>query len=446
MARGQQGGVTTGGGVDPYVQAAAGNRMQSAARKSEQSSSRAGAVQQQGMSQAHDTAMQQRQIQAAAMMQDKRAADAEAGKRQDNEFAMKRNAMDQKYWKEREDITNRAEQELQNGRLDFADKALQEDRDYQEYGKYLQMQSEAETRKTLLEMAKMQNRTGEAAQKLHSSELESLSMIEKGITRRDTATSMFAESMINNPAYTYENDYEGAPKSTDVRKEWYNIQTRDYNHNKVSRSFDKFIQEKYPDELRNFSTKLLGPHAKADLEQKLANGDIEITSLLELDGAIDANISYFDEMITKSTGEEQDYFKSESNLWRVYKSRLNQVQNSKVPIKGREKETVGMAAKREFGKLSGPPSEADRALLNSRIYEMQSEGTQEIIERLSKPLDPYGSTVNEDWLSLPYRSGKGRARLDKIINRINPEYQVPRAPEQSGEVNPIDVGGELGGY
>jgi len=168
MARGQDAPTRTGGGIDPYVQSSmqqskqlAGNRLVTAMQEK-------GATERAGIASGTQLRSQQMQSQTSLQMQaaqsaadDKRAAEAERGRREDMAFNEKMVETNQLFETKRDNLRREHELLLAQGRTQEAEKIRKERREMMLIG--LQLDKDAADRaiNTSLSVAKMMF-TGEA--------------------------------------------------------------------------------------------------------------------------------------------------------------------------------------------------------------------------------------------------------------------------------------------
>jgi len=166
MPRQQSGGVVRGGGLDPYVAAmsqqrsAQGHDMRKAAMQEQQANKR------QGM--ANDAQVAQSNIQAAAakQMQDRRAAEAEVGRREDHEYRMVENKLADTRQAERDRLLNNLAVAREQRSIDRVTELYQEVKAQERYSQISDLTSQDNTIALAKKQTGIQGKAAEGFEKI----------------------------------------------------------------------------------------------------------------------------------------------------------------------------------------------------------------------------------------------------------------------------------------
>jgi len=467
MARGQQGGVTTGGGVDPYVQAAAGNRLQQAASKAQQATSEAGATKRQAMGDAAETQRTKMQIAAAREQTAMMAAERERGRREDNEFTAMQNEALHKNEMDRTRLRDSLDTAREDKKLDLI-KSLAADLDatarVDKLNKVVGGRNNSDMAQS---MADAEGRAEEAKEKNTTAEIEALKTHEGMRQQGEVFTNSTILGMLD-PSFTYsdmadrlpdlqkqhrereratlEQTYGGDPAGRVKGKpyeEWdpEKAITR-ANDEQMMGAIDKqFIQNG----LKNVTIDMLQGEwvSRNELETLVSTGEIDASDVPAIRATLEAAKN---EMIKRAQTSRTDKDEKAGDFYTDWAGRLTQsietvrdLNKSKTPIEGKKGVTVGMEMSRGNA-WSGEWSPEEFDLERTRI---SREKRMEITEFQKRAREKPGFVMPDSGL-LTEMDRNNPAVMSRI--RQNESLVKSRMPQIYGELDPTDPAGELGGY
>ena len=447
MPRQQSGGITRGGGMDPFVAAASqqrsaqGHDMRKAAMQEQQATKR------QGM--ANDTSVAKTNYEAAAakQMQSEAAAEREIARRQDNDFATEQKTKDHEFWNERENSTREWEKSLQEGNIEEAERwRIDDDIALAEQSAQV-MAGMRDNRNMILNLGKQAQREAEVEQKLTTENLQYNKDLEARITMHGQAKTAFTSAAAVGNMFKYDAAYEGAPdleigldknfpkgyslvsklpgtkdlnklidKATSIEKGRRVDAIAAVNSQKVAKGFDSYLKLSSSN-LSDVTANTLNTKDGIDsIALQMYNGAIKAKDIAVLDASLAGMVDHMTQQESEGeTPEARQFYAAEKNKWALKKANLRKlinVKDLKMPGEGVQ-ETIGAAANRELSLVSESPD--DRELRRTAAMNMATGGKDAVLESLKNNIP--GQFEDRD-LPQRYRvGGAGRGAYDEYMNR-----------------------------
>ena len=337
MARGQDKPTVTGGGIDPYVQQSMAQNKQTAnnrllAAMQESSANKRAATAEQGANQRNTQQIQaEQEMNAANMaMQDRRAAEAERGRREDMEY---KKAIDQ--------AQMALTKELESNRLEW-EKA--------KYDKDLERAKEAED--TEFDLRKLDS-IFQARQTANNNNIMT-TLLKTGL-KRESAKEKFitaqqqqyieAEQVNTVFSKAKQSAYEG------TRDALFTAKTKD----EAEKTAMKAVQNQIIMNRSKVNIEDLRSNNIGELETKLVSGQVSFTDLRSARAAIEGVMQTIDEKMSDSegAGRAQAHWAWQRNELSELLGNLNNLVHSNRKLLTDENLTIGSLASRAFGPIDG---------------------------------------------------------------------------------------------
>ena len=387
MARGQDAPTRTGGQIDPYVQSSiqqnkqlASNRLLTAMQ--EQGATARTTMQEQGAS--GRTAMQsqgQLQMQAAQSAQeDKRAAEAERGRRDDREFADRQNKAQQLFEAEQSRLHMQHEDKLNKGMLDEAEKIRQQSRELALIDIEIERDAADRTANVNLSIAKMMIKGDTERERIFTTlaDSEKKDIEDQGSHAKvidDTTRRISLDKRMDLPAIEPRPAFRGASAGmTFALPEQKNLA------DPMGIMQDQLAKYNPGLEVDNLSPSKIHKLEQQIMEGKIASEDIRSTL-----GVITAMKNTLEGKINSAGKEEVDFWREK--LERLYdmEDAVTSLKNSKRQIKDSKMLTVGTSVRTALGAVYPGMS------MGSKVSELKKGGMDfsGILNEMTKGREPY---------------------------------------------------------
>jgi hypothetical protein len=405
MARGQDAPLRTGGQIDPYVAASMQQGRQLSENRLVSAMQEAGATTRAKRAEAGATQRTAMQIQAQQNMQaadlaaqDKRAAEAEKARRDDQKFAITMQESGQAFQAEQAKLQRDYDDAVRNKEWDRADKIYEQIEAARRFDYELDLDAQDRTTNAILSMTKIGFQREQAREKAITTLYKSREDYERDkeiydTTIQRTVDGFGTDKRIDQPI----------PGTLEPPKPPSKLKT-------IGLSALGMVPEKYLEETQEYAKKLrtveyadplgvmqsqlnrtgspisiedLSPINAVSLESDVANNKIQAQDIRNTAAVIEGTLQFLDSRISETpAGKEVSFWKNTKAKVIRMRDTLENLRRSNRKIATNGNETVGVRAKTAFG-ITGTS-------LGSRISSMKSTlGTEDygaILDELTKPL------------------------------------------------------------
>ena len=440
MPRGQDPGTITGGAISPFVQKSLQAGKQQSENRLLGAMGEAGAtsratMQEQGATDRTAMQISAQNTQQAARLEadDRRAAEAEIGRREDQKY-QKHLQDDQQQFiagqsKESEELALAREERD----IDREDAAMQRMQDNDMIQRQIDAQTSREMNKVTMAALEMGQQNEAAGQKAITSWAERAELAENmGRVHKDTKQAVtekaLADNRLSGPVVGEWAERTGAPKKYDMfgGGAGYNVPTTEKYLKPSGVNPKAILQDQISINKSKVLVEDLMPGKTHQLVQKIASGELSETDIQMAISTLDGMKDALDSKSSEAKGElATKFWKRNVNDLTRMRLDLSQLMTDKTPVGEGGNKTVGGLIRTAFGPIDGTNDGSQIAAARGQQEDMVASATR-YREGLKAGMDAYAPLVPWD--------GASDYAIERIANMNQARMKISSGGSSEGEL------------